>query len=92
MLLYSETTITKRLPCLYLNLMKAKDLNNKIHIGLTSIKRISKNRRLFELDSGTVPTSMQKLKLAFLQSNGCSGPYALHEVDVALTNLDLSVV
>ena len=67
---------------------KKKGLN----LSLTSVSRISKDRRFFKLNGSTVPSPVTKLMLTLLHRDGSSKLDTVHDVNVPLTDLDLSVV
>lgn len=60
--------------------------------SLTSVSRISKDRGFLELHGSTVPSSVTELMLTLLQGDGSSKLHTIHDVNVPLTDLNLSVV
>lgn len=58
----------------------------------TSVYRISKDRGFFKLQSGTVPPSIAKLMLTFLDSNCGTKFDTVHDVNISFADLYLSVV
>lgn len=58
----------------------------------TSVYRISEDRRFFKLQSGTVPSSVAKLVLTFLNGNCGTKFNTVHDVNIPLADLNLSVV
>ena len=61
-------------------------------MSLTSVSRISKDRGVLKLHGGTVPSPVTKLMLTLLHGDGSSKLHTVHDVNVPLTHLDLSVV
>lgn len=64
----------------------------RLKLSRTSVSRISKDRGFLKLHSSTVPSPVTKLMLTFLHGDGSSKLHTVHDVNVPLTDLNLSVV